>query len=164
MDTHGSIYPLTVAFEPVPIPLLDLVWKGVKIQGSLVASRHSIRTLLDFAARKNIKPTIMTFPLDACGIETAMQQLREGQIRYRAVLIRSNNEEWTREYQATVQEVKETHCKVELNGKRRIDINGAVNGKHKIAMYGEENVAINDQEKIEVNGRRKVEVNGGEMA
>ncbi|CAG9954514.1 unnamed protein product [Clonostachys rosea f. rosea IK726] len=162
MDTHGSIYPLTVAFEPVPIPLLDLVWKGVKIQGSLVASRHSIRTLLDFAARKNIKPTIMTFPLDACGIETAMQQLREGQIRYRAVLIRGIDEERTREWQTKVEGVKETHCKVELNGKRRVDINGVVNGKQKIAMNGEENVEINGQEKVEVNGRAEVEVNGGE--
>ncbi|CAH0058213.1 unnamed protein product [Clonostachys solani] len=163
MDTHGSIYPLTVAFEPVPIPLLDLVWKGVKIQGSLVASRHSIRTLLDFAARKNIKPTIMTFPLDACGIETAMQKLREGQIRYRAVLIRGIDEERTREWQTTVEEVKETHCKVELNGKRRVDINGGVNGKQKIAMNGEEKVEINGQEKVEVNGEERVEINGREL-
>lgn len=88
MDTHGAIYPLTVAFEASPIPLLDLVWKGVKIQGSLVASRDSMRSLLDFAARNNITPTIMTYPLTVSGLETAMQDLRDGKVRYRAVLVR----------------------------------------------------------------------------
>lgn len=88
MDTHGAIYPLTVAFEPAAIPLLDMLWKGVKIQGSLVASRDSMRSLLDFAARNNITPTIMTYPMTLDGIETAMQDLRDGKIRYRAVLTR----------------------------------------------------------------------------
>lgn len=88
MDTNGSIYPLTVAFEPSPIPLLELVWKGVNVKGSLVASRHSIRSLLEFAARKDVKPTIVTFPFTAAGIEEAMQRLREGKVRYRAVLVR----------------------------------------------------------------------------
>ena len=89
MNTHGSIYPLTVAFEPSPVPMLDMVWKGVRIQGSLVASRRSIRNLLDFAARKKIYPSIMTFPLTTAGIEEAMQTLREGKMRYRGVLVKA---------------------------------------------------------------------------
>jgi D-arabinose 1-dehydrogenase-like Zn-dependent alcohol dehydrogenase len=88
MDTHGVIYPLTVAFEPSPIPLLELDFKGIKIQGSLVASRDTMRGLLEFAARKNITPTIMTYPLNVKGIESAMQDLRDGKVRYRAVLCR----------------------------------------------------------------------------
>ena len=88
MAVHGSIYPLTVAFEPAPVPMLGLVWKGVRIQGSLVASRQSIRSLLDFAARKKVYPTIMKFPLTTEGIEEAMQTLREGKMRYRGVLVR----------------------------------------------------------------------------
>lgn len=88
MATHGSIYPLTVAFEPAKVPMLGLVWRGVRIQGSLVASRQSIRSLLEFAARKKIYPTIMTFPLNKEGIEEAMQTLREGKMRYRGVLVR----------------------------------------------------------------------------
>ncbi|KFA63049.1 hypothetical protein S40285_06394 [Stachybotrys chlorohalonatus IBT 40285] len=88
MDTHGSIYPLTVAFEPSPVPLLAFNLKGVRVQGSLVASRSAIRDLLDFAARKNITPTVMTFPFTVEGIEEAMQKLRDGKIRYRAVLTR----------------------------------------------------------------------------
>ncbi|PYH92145.1 alcohol dehydrogenase [Aspergillus ellipticus CBS 707.79] len=88
MATHGSIYPLTVAFEPAPVPMLGLVFRGVRIQGSLVASRQSIRSLLEFAARKNITPTIMKFPLTTEGIEEAMQTLRDGKMRYRGVLVR----------------------------------------------------------------------------
>ena len=88
MDTHGCIYPLTVAFEPARVPMLALNMKGIKVQGSLVASRNSIRSLLDFAARKNITPTVMMFPLTTEGIEDAMQKLKDGKIRYRAVLVR----------------------------------------------------------------------------
>lgn len=89
MNTHGNIYPLTVSFDASPIPLLELNWRGVRIQGSLVASRHSIRDLLEFAARKNITPTVMTFPLNPAGIEEAMQVLRDGKMRYRGVLVRN---------------------------------------------------------------------------
>ncbi|KAE8154363.1 chaperonin 10-like protein [Aspergillus avenaceus] len=87
MATHGTIYPLTVAHVPSPVPMLAMVHKGVRIQASLVASRQSIRTLLDFAAKKHVVPTINTFPMTVEGIEEAMQTLREGKMRYRGVLV-----------------------------------------------------------------------------
>lgn len=92
MDTQGSIYPLTVAFEPAAVPMLEILFKGIRIQGSLVASRDAMRSLLEFAARKNITPTIMTYPLNVKGIESAMQDLRDGKVRYRAVLVREQAE------------------------------------------------------------------------
>lgn len=88
MDVHGSIYPLTVDFAPSPIPLLFMNGKGVRVQGSLVASRRSLRSLVQFAARKGIAPTKMTFPLTKGGVEDAMQTLRDGKMRYRGVLVR----------------------------------------------------------------------------
>ncbi|KAJ5173571.1 uncharacterized protein N7500_001502 [Penicillium coprophilum] len=88
MDVHGSIYPLTVDFAPSPVPLLFMNIKGIRIQGSLVASRRSLRTLLEFAAAKKITPTSMTFPLTKDGVEAAMQTLRDGKMRYRGVLVR----------------------------------------------------------------------------
>jgi D-arabinose 1-dehydrogenase-like Zn-dependent alcohol dehydrogenase len=88
MDIHGSIYPLTVDLAPSPVPLLFLNLKGVRIQGSLVASRHSLRSLVQFAAKKNITPTTMEFPLTADGVEEAMETLRNGKMRYRGVLVR----------------------------------------------------------------------------
>ncbi|KAF5696562.1 alcohol dehydrogenase [Fusarium globosum] len=72
MDTSGVIYPLTVSFGDIKIPLLAVMAKGLRIQGT----------------RCNITPDIMTFPLTSEGIETSMHELREGRIKYRAVLIR----------------------------------------------------------------------------
>ncbi|CAI7665898.1 unnamed protein product [Penicillium bialowiezense] len=88
MEIHGSIYPLTVDLNTTPVPLLALNIKGVRIQGSLVASRHSLRSLVEFAAKKKITPTTMTFPLTASGVEDAMETLRNGKMRYRGVLVR----------------------------------------------------------------------------
>jgi D-arabinose 1-dehydrogenase-like Zn-dependent alcohol dehydrogenase len=88
MDIHGTIYPLTVDFKPSAVPLLYMNIKGIRIQGSLVASRKSLKTLLQFAAEKKIEPTLMKFPLNEAGIEDAMQTLREGKMRYRGVLVR----------------------------------------------------------------------------
>lgn len=87
-DTPSIIYPLTATFELSKIPTLELYFKGVRIQGSLVASRNSIRTLLDFASKNKITPTIMTFPLTIAGIEEAMDTLREGKLWCRGVLVR----------------------------------------------------------------------------
>ncbi|KAF4976587.1 hypothetical protein FZEAL_6765 [Fusarium zealandicum] len=88
VDTNGTIYPLTAAMEATPIPLTELSLKGIKIQGSLVGSRDSMRKLLEFASRKNIKPTTMTYPLTEEGIQKAIQDLKDGKVRYRAVLVR----------------------------------------------------------------------------
>ncbi|KAJ5790205.1 uncharacterized protein N7518_007216 [Penicillium psychrosexuale] len=88
MDVHGSIYPLTVDMVPSPVPLVFMNLKGIRIQGSLVASRRSLRSLLEFVAAKKITPTSMIFPLTTEGIETAMQTLRGGKMRYRGVLVR----------------------------------------------------------------------------
>lgn len=88
MDIRGSIYPLTLKLGPSTVPMPLMNGKGIRIQGSLVASRHGLRSLLQFAADKKITPTIMTFTLDKDGIEDAMQTLRDGKMRYRGVLIR----------------------------------------------------------------------------
>lgn len=88
MDVHGTIYPLTVDLAPSAVPLLLMNFKGIRIQGSLVASRHSLRSLIEFAAEKQIRPTIMTFPLTKDGVEDAMETLRNGKMRYRGVLVR----------------------------------------------------------------------------
>lgn len=68
--------------------MLQVLFKGIRIQGSLVASRKGIRALLEFAAHKKITPVVMTFPLTIDGVETAMQTLRDGKMRYRGVLVK----------------------------------------------------------------------------
>ena len=88
MDTNSTIHILAVSFETAPIPLLPLVLRGIRIQGSRVASRQHIRDLLEFAHRKRITADVVVFPMSKEGLETAMQKLRDGDIRYKAVLVR----------------------------------------------------------------------------
>jgi D-arabinose 1-dehydrogenase-like Zn-dependent alcohol dehydrogenase len=87
MAVHGTIYPLTVDSSPSSIVLLKFIRKGAAIRGSNVASTKGIRKLLQFCARHDIVPQIEEYPLNGDGIQTAMQALRDGNVRYRAVLV-----------------------------------------------------------------------------
>ncbi|KAH8703640.1 putative alcohol dehydrogenase [Talaromyces proteolyticus] len=86
MEIHGSIYPLTVSSDKVPILLHDAVLKGVRVQGSLTSSRRSLRRLFEFVAERDIHPTLQKFPMSVEGIETAAKVLDSGKMRYRGVL------------------------------------------------------------------------------
>ena len=57
------------------------------IQGSIAPSRGTHIKMLRFSAFHDIKPIVQTFPLTAEGLEDAMDKLRRGQVRYRAVLV-----------------------------------------------------------------------------
>jgi len=86
MAIGGTIYPLTVSPAATPIHLHALVRKGLRIQGTSVAARPSIRRMLNFAALHSIKPVVMEWQMSAKGIEDAMETLRTGKMRYRGVL------------------------------------------------------------------------------
>ncbi|KIW62474.1 hypothetical protein PV04_10647 [Phialophora macrospora] len=87
MAPSGTIYPLTVSFDDLKMPYLDLIMNGLTIQGSLVAARQIHREMLDFAAAHAIKPIIQTFRLNQEGIRDAFYRLEEGEMRYRGVLV-----------------------------------------------------------------------------
>ncbi|CAK5273586.1 unnamed protein product [Mycena citricolor] len=87
MRPKSSIYPLTVSPDDLRIPLMGLIEGGITIQGSAVAARSVHRRMLDFAARNQITPMIETFPMTREGVEEGMARLREGKVRYRAVLV-----------------------------------------------------------------------------
>ena len=87
MAPDGAIFPLTVSHDATPIVLHDLVMNGIRLQGSCVAARPDIRKMLDFAVRHGIKPITMEWPMNKEGIEDAMETLRTGKMRYRAVLV-----------------------------------------------------------------------------
>ncbi|KAI1761076.1 GroES-like protein [Hypoxylon sp. FL1150] len=82
----ASIYPLSVAFGNLEIPYLPLVFNGIAVQGSLVASRNIHREMLAFAALHKIKPTNEVFPLTEEGVKEAISRLERGDIHLRAVL------------------------------------------------------------------------------
>jgi D-arabinose 1-dehydrogenase-like Zn-dependent alcohol dehydrogenase len=87
MKANSTIFPLTVDFGETPIPLLKVVTRGIRIQGSAEAPHIEFIRMLDFAVRHNVRPQIMEFPLTKEGIETSMKTLREGKMRYRGVLV-----------------------------------------------------------------------------
>ncbi|KAH8423693.1 NAD(P)-dependent alcohol dehydrogenase [Aspergillus melleus] len=92
MDTTGTIYHMAVSFEPTPVPTLPLLSKGIRIQGSFITSRNNLQELLEFAARKGIRPAVVKYPFGVEGIQTAMRNLREGKVRYRGVLVKEGVE------------------------------------------------------------------------
>ena len=87
MKPNSTIFPLTVDFGSTPMPILKLIVKGIRFQGSSEAPRIEFRRMLDFCVTHDIRPRIMEFPMTKEGIETAMETLREGKMRYRGVLI-----------------------------------------------------------------------------
>ncbi|KAK9364668.1 NADP-dependent alcohol dehydrogenase C 2 [Lipomyces kononenkoae] len=86
MAAGGTIYGITVSFGLTGVPMLALLTKGVRIQGTAEAPRAAIKKMLDFCVRHNIRPVIMTWPMNQNGIEDAMRTLREGNMKYRGVL------------------------------------------------------------------------------
>jgi len=87
MAADGAIFPLTISFDKLKIPALPLIAGGLRIQGSAVAPRGEIRKMLQFAATHDVRPMIMTWPMNEKGVEDAMRTLREGKMRYRGVLV-----------------------------------------------------------------------------
>lgn len=86
MATRGTIYPLTVSQEPTSLHLYQLVSNGIRIQGTSVAAPVATLRMLEFVTLHGIRPVIMEWKLNKEGIEEAMAALRNGKVRYRAVL------------------------------------------------------------------------------
>ena len=87
MAPSGAIYPLTVSNDELKMPYMQLIMNGLKIQGTIIAAREIHREMLEFAVFHNIKPVVQTFPMTQGGINEAFQNLEEGKMRYRGVLV-----------------------------------------------------------------------------
>ncbi|KAL6721507.1 hypothetical protein ACLMJK_000611 [Lecanora helva] len=83
----ATIFPLSVSGGNLVMPYMNMIMRGLRVQGSLVAARAVHLKMLDFAARHGIRPIIETFPLDREGIEGAFARLEGGKMRYRGVLV-----------------------------------------------------------------------------
>ncbi|KAJ9623307.1 hypothetical protein H2204_011213 [Knufia peltigerae] len=87
MAPSGTIYPLTVSEDDLKMPYMPLIMQGLRMQGSLVATRQIHREMLEFAALHHIKPIIQTFPMSLEGVNKAFETLEAGKMRYRGVLV-----------------------------------------------------------------------------
>ena len=66
---------------------MPLILQGLTVQGSVVAARAIHKQMIDFSALHGIHPIIQKFPMMKEGITEAMDQLNNGNMRYRGVLI-----------------------------------------------------------------------------
>ncbi|KAL6831148.1 GroES-like protein [Trichoderma sp. SZMC 28015] len=87
LSTRARIYPLSVSSDNLEIPYMPLIMSGITIHGSLVASRHIHRKMLEFAALHKIKPVIERFEMSEDGINKAFERLEAGKVQYRVVLL-----------------------------------------------------------------------------
>jgi D-arabinose 1-dehydrogenase-like Zn-dependent alcohol dehydrogenase len=67
--------------------MLALVVKGLSVVGNAGARTVSLKKMLEFSAKKNVKPQIEEFPLTQKGVTEAMQKLKDGKMRYRGVVV-----------------------------------------------------------------------------
>jgi D-arabinose 1-dehydrogenase-like Zn-dependent alcohol dehydrogenase len=92
LDMQAVIYPLSVDEGDFKFPYMAMLANGIRIQGSVVATRATHREMLEFAGHHGVKPICETFPMTEEGIKEAMDKLDKGQVRYRAVLVNEDKE------------------------------------------------------------------------
>jgi alcohol dehydrogenase, propanol-preferring len=81
---QGTMVLTALTFDPLPIIPIQLLAYEQRIVGSLVGSRHDFQELLQLAVQNNIRPITECYPLD--DVNNVHARLREGKVRYRAVL------------------------------------------------------------------------------
>ncbi|KAF7312605.1 hypothetical protein MIND_00274600 [Mycena indigotica] len=87
LKPEAKIYPTTVTDDDLPVPIMLLIVRGISIQGTAIANRAIYNRMLDFAARNNIRAIVERFPMTLSGVREGMRKLREGNMRYRGVLV-----------------------------------------------------------------------------
>ncbi len=67
-----------------PLPIFDMVLRGITVRGSIVGTRLDLQESLDFAARGQVKATVATEKLE--NINDVFARMHKGQIQGRIVL------------------------------------------------------------------------------
>tara|TARA_X000000950_G_C13907340_1_gene657489 strand:+ start:415 stop:1428 length:1014 start_codon:yes stop_codon:yes gene_type:complete len=84
LKPKGRLHFVGATLEPLDVSVFALIAAQRQISGSPVGSPKNIALMLDFIQAHHIKPAIEIFEMK--DVNTAIQKLRDGQIRYRAVL------------------------------------------------------------------------------
>jgi uncharacterized zinc-type alcohol dehydrogenase-like protein len=84
LKPKGKLILVGVVLEPIPVSMFTLLIGQRMISASPTGSPSAMATMLDFAARHKILPTVETFKFSQ--VNEAIEKLKEGKIRYRAVL------------------------------------------------------------------------------
>lgn len=84
LRTDGTLCFVGIPPSPLTIHAVELLDQRLRIAGSPIASRSEIQSMLEFAERNEITADIETFKM--ADVNTALDRVRKGNIRYRAVL------------------------------------------------------------------------------
>ena len=84
LKPRGRLHMLGAVTEPLDLNLIQMMFSQLSVSSSPVGSPVTIRKMLNFAARHDIKPVTEHFSFDR--VNDAMEHLRSGKARYRIVL------------------------------------------------------------------------------
>ncbi|UYQ77728.1 zinc-binding dehydrogenase [Glutamicibacter sp. JL.03c] len=87
---HGRLVMIGVDAEALELPAGPIISHALSITGHLTGSPADTEQAMEFAVRNNIRPVVQTFPLVQA--QTALIVLREGQARFRLVLVNESHE------------------------------------------------------------------------
>lgn len=88
---RATIVLMTIQLDAISVPYMDFVLPGHRMIASTEASRENHIKMLEFADRHDIRPWVETFSMDEKGLEQAFSKLEAGQMRYRGVLVKSED-------------------------------------------------------------------------
>lgn len=84
LKPRGRLHTVGAVADPIALGAFALIQGQKSLSGSPLGSPATVATMLEFAARHGIAPTIETFPMSRAN--EALEHLRSGQARYRVVL------------------------------------------------------------------------------
>lgn len=84
LGPKGRLHVVGAVLTPIPVQAMSLIGGQKEISGSPTGSPTGIARMLTFCARHGIEPMVEMFPMSQ--VNQALDRLREGKVRYRAVL------------------------------------------------------------------------------
>ncbi|KAG5529655.1 hypothetical protein RHGRI_030138 [Rhododendron griersonianum] len=84
LKSHGKIIMVGAPEKPLELPVFPLIMGRKIIAGSGIGGMKETQEMIDFAGKHNITPEIEVIPMDY--VNTAMERLAKGDVKYRFVL------------------------------------------------------------------------------
>ncbi|KAF9062629.1 NADP-dependent alcohol dehydrogenase [Rhodocollybia butyracea] len=88
LSKQAMITPLSIGEGDLTVPYGPTVLQGMQVSGSIIALRFMQSKALEFAARNGIHVVVERFSMTLEGANAALAKLKEGKMRYRAVLFK----------------------------------------------------------------------------
>lgn len=86
LSPKGRMHVVGAVLQPMAVPVFSLMGGQKSVSSSPVGSPQTLRQMLDFCARHDIRPQVESFPFS--DVNAALDHLRAGKARYRVVLTR----------------------------------------------------------------------------